>query len=38
MRNILDQLAAHLLTVACYDREVLTFTISIIFPIVSYNM
>jgi hypothetical protein len=25
MRNILEQLAPHLLTVACYDREVLTF-------------
>jgi hypothetical protein len=24
MRTILEQLAPHLLTVACYDREVLT--------------
>lgn len=25
MKNILEQLAPHLLTVACYDREVLNF-------------
>lgn len=25
MRSVLEQLAAHLLSVACYDREVFTF-------------
>jgi hypothetical protein len=31
MRNILEQLAPHLLTVACYDREVLIFAITFLF-------
>ena len=33
MRNILDQLAPHLLTVACYDREVLNFYLNIFLTI-----
>lgn len=29
MKNVLEQVAPHLLTVACYDREVLNYITSI---------